>query len=154
MTTRIAVRACTRMTQYVWRNLTIFCQVKQIDGVTKWLASAGLVGTNVAGHVGTCCGVGFFYIYNNNYALVYSFLLVGLRTPVHSRTGARTHARTYARTHTVSINICDFTGYEHATRTHLTLSLRTPCTVPTYPVTGEVGTVRLRVVDIVFCRNE
>ena len=71
--------------------LTIFCQVTQIDGVTKWLASAGLVGTNVAGQVGTCCGVGF-YIYNNKFALVYSFLHVGLRTPVHSRTCARTHA--------------------------------------------------------------
>ena len=33
--------------------LTIFCQVKTIDGVTKWFASAGLVGTNVAGQVGT-----------------------------------------------------------------------------------------------------
>ena len=107
--------------------------MKQIDGVTNWLASAGLVRTNVAGQVGTCCGVGF-YIYNNNYALVYSFLLVGLRTPVHSRTCTRTHAR--ARTQTVSINMCDVTGYEPVKRTHLTLSLRTPCTVPTYPVTG------------------
>ena len=34
--------------------------MKQIDGVTKCLASAGLVGTNVAGQVGTCCGVGFY----------------------------------------------------------------------------------------------
>ena len=42
--------------------LTIFCQETKIDGVTKWLASAGLVGTNVAGQVGTCCGVGFLYI--------------------------------------------------------------------------------------------
>ena len=108
--------------------------MKKFDGVTKWLASAGLVGTNVAGQVGTCCGVVFFYIYNNNYALVYSFLLVGLRTPVHSRTCTRTQAR--ARTHTVSINICDFTGYEPVKRTHLTLSLRTQCTIPTYPVTG------------------
>ena len=71
------------------------------SSITKWLASAGMVGTNVAGQVGTCCGVGF-YIYNNNFALVYSFLLVGLRTPVHSRTCTRTHAR--ARTHTFSIN--------------------------------------------------
>ena len=70
--------------------LTIFCQVKIIDCVTKWLASAGLVVTNVAGQVGTCCGIGF-YIYNNNYALVYSFLLVGLRTPVHSPTCTRAH---------------------------------------------------------------
>ena len=56
--------------------------MKTIDGVTKWLASAGLVGTNVAGQVGTGCGVGF-YIYNNNYALVYSFLLVGLRKIIY-----------------------------------------------------------------------
>ena len=42
--------------------LTIFCQVTKIDGVTKWLASAGLVGTNVAGQVGTCCVVGFLHI--------------------------------------------------------------------------------------------
>ena len=42
--------------------LTIVCQVTTIDGVTKWLASAGLVGTNVARQVGTCCGVGFLYI--------------------------------------------------------------------------------------------
>ena len=95
--------------------------MKKIDGVTKWLASARLVGTNVAGQVGTCCGVGF-YIYNNNYALVYSFLLVGLRTPVHSLTCQSTRART----HTISINMCDFTGYEPLKRTHLTLSLRTP----------------------------
>ena len=107
--------------------------MKQIDGVTKWLASAGLVGTNVAGQVGTCCGVGF-YIYNNNFALLYSFLLISLRKPVHSRTCTRTHAR--ARTHTVSIHMCDFTGYEPVNRPHLTLSLLTPCTVPTYPVTG------------------
>ena len=83
--------------------------MKKIDGVTKWLASVGLVGTNVAGQVGTCCRIGC-YIYNNNVALIYSFLLVGLRAPVHSRTCTRTHAR--ARTHTVSINSCDFTGYE------------------------------------------
>ena len=82
--------------------LTIFCQVKQIDGVTKWLASAGLVGTNVAGQVGTCCGVGFFYKRNNNYALVYGFLLVGLRTSVHSLACTRTLAR--ARTHTHSFD--------------------------------------------------
>ena len=37
---------------YLAQLLTIFCQVKTIDGVTKWLASAGLVGTNVAGQVG------------------------------------------------------------------------------------------------------
>ena len=43
--------------------------MKTNDGVTKWLSTAGLVGTHVAGWVGTCCGVGF-YIYNNNYALV------------------------------------------------------------------------------------
>ena len=107
--------------------------MKKIHGVTKWLASAGLVGTNVAGQVGTCCGVGF-YIYNNNFALIYSFLLVDLRMPVHSRTSTRTHAR--ARTHTVSINMCYFTGYEPVKRTHLTLSLHTQSTVPTYPVTG------------------
>ena len=59
--------------------------MKQIDGVTKWFASAGLVGTNAAGQVGTCCGVGF-YTYNNNDALVYSFLIVCLRMTVHSRT--------------------------------------------------------------------
>ena len=29
--------------------LPIFCQLKINDGVTKWLAQAGLVGTNVAG---------------------------------------------------------------------------------------------------------
>ena len=29
--------------------LPIFCEVTQNDRVTKWLASAGLVGTNVAG---------------------------------------------------------------------------------------------------------
>ena len=34
----------------IWCNLLpIFCLVKKNDGVTKWLASAGLVGTNVAG---------------------------------------------------------------------------------------------------------
>ena len=76
--------------------LTIFCQVKKFDGVTKWLASAGLVGTNVAGQVGTCCGVGF-YIYNNNYSLISSFLFVGLRTPVHSRTCTRTHAHAHTQ---------------------------------------------------------
>ena len=103
--------------------------MKNIEGVTKWLASAGLIGSNVAGQVGTCCGVGF-YVYNNNYALVYSFLLVG------QSTRSQALARSYAHAHTVSINICDFTGYEPVKRTHLTLSLRTPCSVPTYPVTG------------------
>ena len=67
----VAVRACTRMMQYVWRNLMQFANdflsSEKIDGVTKWLASSGLVGINVAGQVGTCCGVGF-YIHNNNYA--------------------------------------------------------------------------------------
>ena len=73
----------------IWCNLLpIFCQVKKNDGVTKWLASAGLVGTNVAGQV---------FIYNNKYALVYSSLLVGLRTAVNSRTCTRSHAR--ERTH-------------------------------------------------------
>ena len=119
------------MAQFDVILLTIFCQVKTIDGVTKWLASAGLVGTNVAGQVGTCCGVGF-YIYNKKYALVYSFRLLGLRTTVHSLTSTRTLAR--ARTHIVSINICDFTGYGPVKLTHLTLPLRTPCTFPTYPV--------------------
>ena len=59
------------------------------------IASAGLVGTNVAGQVGTCCGVGFS-IYNNNHALVYSFLLAHMHT--HARTHARTHTRTHAHT--------------------------------------------------------
>ena len=34
----------------VRRNLlSIFCQVEKNDGVTKWLAPEGLVGTDVAG---------------------------------------------------------------------------------------------------------
>ena len=33
--------------------LPIFCQVEKNDGVTKWLAPEGLVGTHVAGYVGT-----------------------------------------------------------------------------------------------------
>ena len=44
----------------IWcKLLMVFCQVKQIDGLTEWLASVGLVGTNVAGQVGTCCGAGW-----------------------------------------------------------------------------------------------
>ena len=73
--------------------------MKKIDGVTKWLASAGLVGTNVAGLVGTCCGVGF-YKYNNNYALVYSFLLLWptYASPLaHMHTHAHVHAHTQFR---------------------------------------------------------
>ena len=53
VTRRITVRASTRMMQYVWLNvpdlLPIFCQVEKNDGVTKWLAPEGLVGTHVAG---------------------------------------------------------------------------------------------------------
>ena len=131
MTRRIAIRDCTRMMPYAWRNLMKFANdflsSENNDVVTKWLASAGLVGTNVAGQVGTCYGVGL-YIFNYNYALVYRFLLAGLCTPDHSRTCTRTHAR--SRTYIVSINICDFTGYEPVKRTHLTLSL----VLPTYPV--------------------
>ena len=63
--------------------------MKKIDGDTKWPVSTGLVGTNVAGYVS------IIIIYNNKYALVYSFLLVGLRTPVHSLTCTRTLARTH-----------------------------------------------------------
>ena len=53
VTMRTTVRACTRMMQYVWRNLmqfaTDFMSSEKNDDVTKWLAPAGLVGTNVAG---------------------------------------------------------------------------------------------------------
>ena len=53
MTRRITVRACTMVMQYVWRNMmefaTDFLSSEKNDGVTKWLASAGLVGTNVEG---------------------------------------------------------------------------------------------------------
>ena len=51
------------------------------------------LGHMLRGGLGHVAGEGF-YTYNNNYALVavYSFLIVGLRSPVHSRTCTRTHA--------------------------------------------------------------
>ena len=59
-------------------------------------------------------------------ALVYSFLLVGIRTPVHSRTCTRTHART--RTHTHSFDEHLWLHWLWAHKTH------TFNTVPTHPV--------------------
>ena len=61
----------------------------------------------------------------------------------HTLTHSLTHIHTYTHTHhthphtrTVSMNICDLSGYEPVKRTHLAMSLCTPCTVPTYPVKG------------------
>ena len=79
----------------IWCNLLpIFCQVKKMMALQNGLHQRGRLGQMLRGRLGHVVGWIYIYICNNNYALVYSFVLVGLRTPVHSRTCTRTPALT------------------------------------------------------------